>query len=172
MVNGLEKLGVTDSLEVLHIRNGKVIDRRETLGHSKLAIWFSKLLAKLGIKRYTIDLITNAGKAAIAEMIGGRFTYVAIGTDDGSTLALDASNTALGNEVARQAGTVSYETTNVTNDTVHIEATFTFDSDTTVQESGVFDADTGGTMICRQTFPALNMQAGDQLVMIWKITVQ
>ena len=172
MVNGLERLGVTDHLEVLHVRDGKVIDRRVTLGHSRLAVWISKLLAKLGFKRYTIDLITNAGKAAVAQLIGGQFTYVAIGTDDGSTLALDASNTALGNEVDRKSGSVSYETTNVDNDTVRIEATFDFSSDTTVQESGVFDADTGGTMLCRQTFAALNMKAGDQLIMIWKITVQ
>ena len=167
-----EKIKVSDYLEVRHIRNGKVIDRRTTLGHSRLAIWISKILNKIGIRRYTIDLITDVGKAAVAELIGSRFTYVAIGTDDGTSLPLDATNTALGNEVDRQLATISYETVNVTNDTVVIEATFDFTSDVAVTESGVFDADTGGTMLCRQTFAPLNMKTGDQLVMIWKITAQ
>jgi len=172
MVNSFEKMGVTDQLKVIHIRDGEVIDRRVTLGHSRLATWVSKLLSTFGIKKYTIDLITNEGKSAVAQLIGGSFTYVAIGSDDGTILALDATNTALGSEVDRQAGTVTYETVNVTNDTVRIEATFNFSASVTVQESGVFDASSDGTMLCRQTFPALNMQDGDQLVMIWRITVQ
>jgi len=101
-----------------------------------------------------------------------KYTYVAIGTDDGTTLALDATNTALGAEHSRVAATMSLVTTNVTNDTMKLEATFNFTASATIQESGVFNKSTGGSMLCRQTFPALNVQNGDTLVVTWQITAQ
>jgi len=169
-----EHVGMVDRLEVYHIRDGQIIDQRITPPHAN-RWWMKKLtqlLSWLGIKKWTVDLVTNAGKTTVAQLIGGAFTYVAIGTDDGTLLPLDATNTALGAEADRQVATVTYETTNVTNDTIRLDATFNFTTPTAVQESGVFDAAAGGNMLCRQTFAALNMQAGDQLIMIWKITVQ
>jgi len=168
----IDSLRFRDDLEIKLIRDGKEIYKMRTLGHSKLHTFIAKLLKLLGIKKYTIDLVTNAGMAKVASLLTSAFSYIAIGSDDGSTLTLDATNTALGNELQREQATTSVETTNVTNDTAVFQATFNFTSAATIQESGVFDASTGGTMLCRQTFPALNVQAGDSLVLTWKITVQ
>jgi len=124
------------------------------------------------------DVITNVGKAQVAGLINGvvttPFTYIAIGT---GTTSESASDTALEAEIARKAATCSRETTNVSNDTARLEATFSsadgLSGTANVSESGVFDADTGGNMLCRQTFSAIpiDWDAGDSLQVIWKIVV-
>lgn len=129
-------------------------------------------------QRVAEDVITNVGKARVSGLINGvvttPFTYIAIGT---GTTAESATDTALVTEIARKAATCSQETTNVTNDTARLEATFSSADGLTgtsnVSESGVFDAATGGNMLCRQTFTAIpiNWDAGDSLQVIWKIVV-
>jgi len=168
----LEDVGFKDYLDIEVIRDGKVVDRRTTLGHSKLAIWLSKLLQKLGYKKFTNDLITNTGRSIIARNLTNTFKYVAIGSDDGTTHALNATNTALGAELQRVKATVSTGTTNVTGDTAVFRATFSFKAAATVRESGIFNAPTAGHMLCRQTFAALNLNAGDSLAVTWKIVVR
>jgi len=126
----------------------------------------------------TMDVITDVGKAQVAGLINGvvtaPFQYIAIGT---GTTAEAASDTALQTEIARKSATASRTTTNVTNDTAQLEATFSsadgLSGTSNVSESGVFDSSTGGNMLCRQTFTAiaLDWDAGDSLQVIWKITV-
>ena len=41
-----------------------------------------------------------------------------------------------------------------------------------VKESGIFNGSTGGTMLCRTTFPVVNKQAGDSMTVTWTVTVQ
>ena len=123
-----------------------------------------------------IDILTNTGKAQVAGLINGvvttPFTYVAIGT---GTTAESATDTALANETHRTSGTTSRDTTNVTNDTAVIQATFTGVWGTggeDISESGVFDASTGGNMLARQTFTARHLEGDDTLQVTWKIVVQ
>jgi len=124
--------------------------------------------------------ITNAGFAEIAGLmltdVGGTpFDYVAIGT---GTTAFDPSQTALANEIKRKAGTGTRVTTTVTNDTAQLVAVFSsadgLSGTSSVTESGVFNASTGGTMLCRQVFTAVNVNwdAGDTLQITWKIQVK
>ena len=125
------------------------------------------------------NVITNSGKAYTAGLLGGintaPFEYIAIGT---GTTAASASDTALQNEIARKQATVSQTTTSVTNDTLQLQATFSssdgLSGTSNVSESGVFNASSGGTMLCRQTFSAIsvNWDAGDTLQITWKIQVQ
>ena len=133
--------------EINHIRNGEVIDYR-----------------------FVPNLITNAGKAQVAGLINGvvtdYFDHIAIGT---ATTAPSASDTALGAEVARGAATTSRVTTDVTNDTAQFVYTFSFDSSYGITESGVFDASSGGNMLCRQTFSVINVASGDSLQITWKV---
>ena len=121
------------------------------------------------------NLITNAGKAEIAKLItadvgGTAFDYIAIGSDDGTTLALDASNTALGNELARAAATGTTTTTNVTDDTMQLQASFT-GSAYTIEEIGVFNASTGGTMLSRILTGTITLQSTDTITITYKLTV-
>ncbi len=124
------------------------------------------------------NVITNVGKAQVAGLINGvvtsPFRYVAIGT---GTTAPSASDTALDNEIARKVGSTSRATTNVTNDTAVVEATFSsadgLSGSSNVAEAGLFDAASGGNMLARQTFSAIpvNWDGGDTLTIRWRIIV-
>ena len=118
------------------------------------------------------NVITNTGKAQVAGLINGvesnHFEYIAIGTDSTSE---SASDTALGNEIDRKSATCSRTTTTVTNDTAQLQATFDFTASYSITESGVFDSSSGGNMLCRKTFSAINVSSGDSLQIIWKIQI-
>lgn len=98
------------------------------------------------------NLITSAGKAQVALLIGqsgNLFTYLAVGT---SSTSPSASDTALAAEIvdtglARAAGTVSRVTTSVTNDTYQVTYTWTATGSKTVQEVGVFNAASVGVIL-------------------------
>ena len=125
--------------------------------------------------------ITNTGMAEVAGLItldvgGTAFDYIAIGT--GGATSFDPSQTALITEIKRKAGTGSRVTTLVTNDTHQLVTTFSsadgLSGSSTVTESGEFNQSTGGTMLDRQTFSALNINwdAGDTLQVTWKVQVK
>jgi len=167
-----ESIGVVDKLDVKLIRDGRIVEHRVTASKHPLMQWLVKVLRFFGYKKFADDLVTDTGKAMIANYLSTTFGYVAIGTDDGTTLALDSTNTTLGAESHRVASTNSVITKNVTDDTAKFEATFNFTGSYTIQESGIFDADTNGNMLARQTFPAINVQDGDSLIVTWEVTVQ
>lgn len=121
-------------------------------------------------------VVTNAGKAEVAALIGTdtasdgtTFDYIAIGT---GTTSETASDTALENENQRAAAVGSRVTTSVSNDTLQlVKDAFTFGSSAAITESGVFNASSGGTMLCRKTFSAINVTSDDTLKVTWKIQV-
>ncbi len=124
------------------------------------------------------NLVTDAGKAGVASRINGSggeaaFTYIAIGTGG---VAPAAGDTALGAEIttgggARANSTASRVTTDVTNDTAQLVNTFSLTASFAVTESGVLNAAAAGTLLCRQTFSAVNVVNGDSLQVTWKIDV-
>lgn len=129
--------------------------------------------------RFVKNLIVNSGKSGVADRIGdvnsiAAFEYIAIGT---GTTSESASDTALESEVKRKSASKSLVTTNVTNDTLQLQATFSssdgLSGSSAITESGVFNSSTGGTMLNRKTFSAVNCDwdAGDSLQVTWKITV-
>lgn len=108
-------------------------------------------------ERFSVDnLITNVGKAAIAGLVGNTgsitaFGYLALGT---SNTAPAGSQTALGAEITtgglgRASATVSRTTTVSTNDTLTLTYQWTASSSFTIQEIGVFNASSSGTMLGR-----------------------
>ena len=129
---------------------------------------------------WSLNGVTNAGFAEVAGLIltdvgGTAFDYIAIGT---GTTAFSASDTALESEVKRKAATGTRVTTSVTNDTAQLQATFSssdgLSGSHAITESGVLNASSGGTLLCRQVFSALNIDwdAGDSLQITWKIQMQ
>ncbi|RLB80121.1 MAG: hypothetical protein DRH17_12535 [Deltaproteobacteria bacterium] len=162
--------------EPLHFRDRMIAVVRTKDGKIKLDEKGRPMIRDTG---WSLNGITNAGLAEVAGLIltdvgGTAFDYIAIGT---GTTAFDATQTALEAEVARKAGTGSRVTTSVTNDTAQLVATFSsadgLSGTHAITESGVFNASTGGTMLCRQTFAALNINwdAGDSLQVTWKIQI-
>lgn len=135
--------------------------------------------------RLVANGITNAGLAALASRCNGSggeaaFTSIGIGTD---TTAFSAAQTALlagkkadttadggVHALATASVTVSRVTTTQTNDTAQLTGTIAITGSMAIAESGVFNADTNGTMLCRQTFSAVNVVSGDSFVPTWKIS--
>lgn len=133
---------------------------------------------KLKEERNIANLVVNAGLAGIASRINGAgaealFDYIALGT---GTTAAAAGDTALETEIttggaARAQATASRSTTTVTNDTAELQETFNITSSFAITESGVLNAASGGTLLARQVFSAINVAANDSLAITWKFSV-
>lgn len=123
------------------------------------------------------NLITTKGKELIVDQLGGTttapVTAVAIGT---GTNAAAAGDTALQTEITtnggqRGAATVTNVTTTTTNDTEQWVKTFTFTGSFAVTEEGLLDNNTsGGNLLARQVFSAINVASGDSLQITHKVT--
>ena len=121
------------------------------------------------------NLVVSAGLAYIASRMRDAtatvMTHMGVGT--GTTAAAAAQTalvTALGSRVALDSTTLV--TTTVTNDAVQYVATFGAGVATgAITEAGIFNALTGGTMLCRTVFSVINKDALDTLVITWKVTI-
>jgi hypothetical protein len=108
------------------------------------------------------DLVVNAGLNALCgaafDGSGSRpavFDYVAIG-EDGTAPA--AVQTALGSESMRVQGVYAKDA-NVGE--CSVDATFNITTTLALQECGLFNASSGGSMFCRDTFATKNVVSGD-----------
>lgn len=142
--------------------------------------WYAPLVMPLlghwADKKVIHNKIVNAGLALVAGLMNGSGTpttptFIAVGT---GTTAVAATDTALVTETAtsglsRAAATVSLVTTTATNDTAQWVKSFSVTGSVAVTESGVFNASSVGTMLCRQTFSAVNVVNGDTFQVTWKI---
>ena len=116
------------------------------------------------------NLVVTAGKAFVASALiaasATPFTHVAIGT---SSTAAALNQTALvGTELARVAATTS----NPTTVTTLFSASFSSGVGTgTIEEAGIFNDPTTGTMFSRYLTGTFVKAAGDTLTLSWTITV-
>lgn len=115
------------------------------------------------------NLITSAGKAQIALLAGDAsavpFTFLAVGT---SNTAVSVGQTALIGEITtsglgRAAATVSRTTTTVTNDTLSLVKTFTVTGSATIEEVGIFNDASAGTMLGRALTGTTAVVNGDSI---------
>ena len=123
----------------------------------------------------THNLVTNAGFASIAGLVGAisgytAFGYQGVGTVNGTPAATDTQLNG-GGEVARVATTNSLMTTSVTDDTLQLVGTFNFSTAYTIYEAGVFNAATvgTGTMLAEVSLGTITVQSGDSIQLTWKI---
>lgn len=115
------------------------------------------------------NLVVNAGKGFIASRMTGTaaavMSHMAVGTSSTSPAGGD---TALGAEVARVAltsGTTSGAIATYV-------ASFPAGTGTGgLQEAGLFNDSTTGTMLCRTTFSVINKGASDSMTITWTVTV-
>lgn len=121
------------------------------------------------------NTIVSAGKAQLALLAGDAsatpFTYLAVGT---SNTAVSVGQTALQAEItdtglARAAATISRTTTTVTNDTYQATYTWTASGAKTVEEVGVFNAASSGTMLGRALTSTKTLANGEQLVATYTV---
>ncbi len=116
------------------------------------------------------NLVVTSGKGYVASRMKDASTavmsHMAIGT--GSTAAA-AGNTVLGSESAR----VSLTSTTVNNNDVVYVASFpagTPSSSAAITEAGLFNASSGGTMLCRTVFGTITKGTSDSLSITWTVT--
>jgi len=119
------------------------------------------------------NLVVTAGKEFVAARMIGTSADVmdnmAIGQGDGSgsAAAALAANTTLQSELDRQSATSSASGAVVT-----YSATFAAGNGTgAVTEAGLFNASSGGSMLCRTVFSVVNKGAADSMTISWAVTV-
>tara|TARA_R100001510_G_C7593040_1_gene162117 strand:+ start:35 stop:460 length:426 start_codon:yes stop_codon:yes gene_type:complete len=115
------------------------------------------------------NLVVTAGKGYVASRMkdasATAMSHMGIGS--GSTAAA-ASDTALGSQLARTSLT---STTVSGADVVYVD-TFPAGTGTgAVTEAGIFNASSGGTMLCRTVFDVVNKGASDAMTITWTVTV-
>lgn len=116
------------------------------------------------------NLVVDTGTAFIASRMEGTddavMSHMAIGSGTTAAAASDTDvETILG---VREAIDTAVATANQIVYTCGFEAG---DGTGAVTEAGIFNASTGGSMLCRTTFPVVNKQADDVLTITWTITI-
>jgi hypothetical protein len=182
MVSMMQNMGFVDTLELKVFRpqpdgSLKLIatrvtaPRMMTLRVPTLTNVYIKFLKALGLgDKYAGDLIVNTGLVDVAQMIYDQYDYVAIGT--GAANPTDPAQTALTAQVeTRVAPTKSITTTLITSDTAQFSGQFTLTAPRVLVESGLFVLASGGVMLARQVFAAINLNTLDVITFVWKIQV-
>ena len=121
------------------------------------------------------NLVVSAGLAYIASRMkdatATAMSHMSVGS---GTTAAAAAQTALVTAITPRVALTSttLATTTVSNDTVEYVASFPAGTGTgAITEAGIFNALTGGTMLCRTVFSVINKGALDTLVITWRVAV-
>jgi len=119
--------------------------------------------------------LTNTGFAGVAALVQ-TYDYIAVGTD--ATPAQDTDTALLAESavsgMTRDIGTVTADTTVVTNDTSQVILTMTNGSVATtvaVTEYGLFADAAAGIMLDRQVDSAVNVAAGNSLQITYRTQI-
>jgi hypothetical protein len=138
--------------------------------------WNMTLTGESGDVKQVIEgqnVICTNGKEFLASFLqsaagaASTFTmkYIAIGSDSSAEAA---GNTALGGELARTTGTVSY----VSGAIYQVTATFATGSGTgSIYEYGLLSSSSAGTMLSRDTEAVINKGANDTLTVVCQLTL-
>jgi hypothetical protein len=129
----------------------------DTAGNLKQELNVTNLVVDTGLD-YIASRMKDTTQTAMSHMAIGD------GTNDPA-----AGDTGLQNQLGR----VSLTSTTVTDNSVEYVATFPAGTGTgAVTEAGIFNASSGGTMLCRTEFAVINKAAGDSMTITWTVTVE
>tara|TARA_R110000803_G_scaffold189457_1_gene251944 strand:+ start:6313 stop:6735 length:423 start_codon:yes stop_codon:yes gene_type:complete len=117
---------------------------------------------------HTENVVTTVGKAYVASRMKDATTtamsHMAIGT--GTTTAV-AGDTTLVTELDRNALT---STTVTANAIAYVASWAAGDGTGAIAEAGIFNASSGGTMLCRTDFSVVNKGVNDSMTITWTVT--
>jgi hypothetical protein len=124
-------------------------------------------------RRDAENLVVGAGRGHIASRMTGTssdvMTHMQLGT--GSTTPT-AADTALESAVSPRNALTSTTAGGTYSEQLTYLAEFTAGEATgSLREAGIFNASSGGTMLCRTVFPVINKGAGDTLQVTWTISL-
>lgn len=123
------------------------------------------------------NVITTVGKNGLASLLNSTnagntlVTHMGFGT---ATTAVAAGDTALGTEITGNGyARVSVTRSNPSGNVIQYQATLTgLSAAVTVQEAGLFNAATAGTLFAHQLTGAVTLSsASDSLQITWQVTV-
>jgi hypothetical protein len=128
------------------------------------------------------NLVVTAGKTFIASRVVGTsqavMSHIGVGT---SATTETIGDTILGAELTVAGGYTGYArqavTASFSGNVVTYTATLAANNPSApsggavLREAGIFNASSGGTMLCRTTFPAVTKLPADALTISWTITV-
>lgn len=134
-----------------------------------VSITKTNYLGEVVEKIYIPNLVVAIGRTYIASrMIGTAstvMTHMAVGSNSTAAVAGDAT---LGTELGRVVLTSSTNSNNV----VTYTATFGAGVGTGgLQEAAIFNASSGGLILCRTTFPVVNKGSTDSIAVSWSVSV-
>lgn len=133
---------------------------------------------------YVPNLVVSTGKTWIASRMVGVadpiMSHMGIGTSSTTEVA---GNTALGAELTVAGGYTGYTRAGLTiatssSNVVTYSANFAANNPSApsdgavLREAGIFNASSGGTMLCRTTYPIVTKLPADALTITWTITIQ
>ena len=139
---------------------GKVnVVLKDEFGNVKEDFTVNNLVVDTGL-----DFIASRMKDASATVM----SHMEVGTDNTAAASTD---TALGAAVA--SSRTALTSTTVTDNAVAYVCTFAAGvGDGALTEAGIFNASSGGTMLCRTVFQVINKGASDSMTITWTITIQ
>lgn len=119
------------------------------------------------------NLVVNKGLAYIASRMVGTsksvMSHMALGS---STTAAAAGQTDLISMLGSREAIDSTAITGTISEKVRYVASFEAgDATGAITEAGIFNAASGGDMLCRTTFPVVNKAADDTMSVTWTITL-
>jgi hypothetical protein len=119
------------------------------------------------------NLVVNSGLAFVISRMAGVsknvMSHMALGS---STTAAAAGQTDLLSILGAREALDSTTISGTNNEKVVYVASFEAgDATGAVTEAGIFNALTGGDMLCRTVFPVVNKQADDTLSITWTLTL-
>ncbi len=129
-------------------------------GAVKCDEWNENSVVTVG-KYHAADQLSDSGEAAMSHM--------AVGT---GTNAVADADTTLQTELDRNAlDSKTQGTSTNANKVTYITTWAAGDGTGALTESGIFNAASGGTMLCRSVFSVKNKEADDSLVLTWVLTL-
>lgn len=134
-----------------------------------LSIVKTNSLGEIVEQIFVPNLVVTAGKGFIASRMVGVasavMSHMALGSTSTAPVVADV---ALGTELGRVALSGSSSSGSV----VTYSATFPAGTGTgAIQEAGIFNAASAGTVLCRTTFAVVNKGASDTIAITWTVTV-
>ena len=125
---------------------------------------------KVKESRQINNLVVNAGLTYICSRMAGTsanvMSHMALGS---GTTAAAAGQTDL---VSILGSREALDSTTASSNTITYVSSFEAgDATGAVTEAGIFNASSGGTMLCRTVFAVVNKQADDTMSVTWTITL-
>lgn len=121
-------------------------------------------------QREETNLVVSAGLNFICDRMEGTteavMSHMGVGSDNTTPAAGDTDlGTLLGSREVLDSTTVSANTI------TYVSTFEAGDGTGAITEAGIFNAATGGTMLCRTVFDVVNKQADDTMTITWTITL-